>query len=32
VNAKRQLDPDEVFGPMAQAWDEGMACARSALA
>jgi hypothetical protein len=26
VNAKRQLDPAEVFGDMARAWDEGMAC------
>jgi Domain of unknown function (DUF1839) len=32
VNAKRQLDPEAVFGPMAQAWDEGMACTRQALA
>jgi hypothetical protein len=26
VNAKRQMDPNEVFGEMAQAWDDGMAC------
>jgi hypothetical protein len=26
VNAKRQMDPNEVFGEMAQAWDQGMAC------
>jgi hypothetical protein len=26
VNAKRQLDPAEVFGDMARAWDTGMAC------
>lgn len=26
VNAKRQLDPAEVFGDMAKAWDTGMAC------
>lgn len=26
VNAKRQMDPLEVFGEMAKAWDTGMAC------
>jgi hypothetical protein len=26
VNAKRQMDPAEVFGDMAKAWDTGMAC------
>jgi hypothetical protein len=32
VNGKRQLDAQEVFGPMALAWADGMACARTALA
>ncbi len=32
VNGKRQLDAQEVFGPMALAWADGMACARAALA
>jgi hypothetical protein len=31
VNGKRQLDAQETFGPMAQAWAEGMACAQAAL-
>jgi hypothetical protein len=31
VNSKRQLDAQETFGPMAQAWAEGMACAQAAL-
>jgi hypothetical protein len=26
VNGKRSMDPNEVFGDMAKAWDEGMAC------
>lgn len=26
VNAKRSMDPNEVFGEVATAWDEGMAC------
>lgn len=26
VNAKRQMDANEVFGDMAKAWDTGMAC------
>ncbi|MDO9236091.1 MAG: DUF1839 family protein [Aquabacterium sp.] len=26
VNGKRQMDPNEVFGEMAQAWDTGMTC------
>ncbi len=26
VNAKRSMDPNEVFGDMARAWDDGMAC------
>jgi hypothetical protein len=26
VNAKRTMNPEEVFGDMAKAWDEGMAC------
>lgn len=32
VNARRTLDPNEVFGPMVSAWDEGMACVRAELA
>lgn len=32
VNARRTLDPQEVFGPMASAWSEGMRGVRSALA
>lgn len=32
VHARRVLDPSEVFGPMASAWDGGMACVRAELA
>lgn len=31
VNAKRVLDPQEVFGDMAQAWQRGMDCLRAEL-
>ena len=31
VNAKRQMDPAEVFGDMAKAWDTGMACLDTAI-
>jgi hypothetical protein len=32
VNARRQLDAAEAFGPMAQAWAQGTACVRQSLA
>jgi hypothetical protein len=32
VNAKRAMDPQQVFGEMAQAWEQGMACLDKAFA